>query len=109
MLELNGVASILHGISILYWIVAVVALISVLWWVRRWWAKLIGALVVIGLFGFLPAKGLIDAKEREAYTREAWAYFKKLCAEKSGQISHEMTSDDSSSCRHPCRHLVRLR
>ena len=85
MLELTGVASILRGISILYWIVAAGALIAVLWLVRRWWRKLIGALVVIGLFGFFPAKGLIEAKEREAYAREAWAYFKKLCAEKSGE------------------------
>jgi len=85
MLELTGVASILRGISILYWIVAVGALIAVLWWVKRWWGKLIGALVVIGLFGFLPAKGFIEAKERQSYAREAWAYFKKLCAEKSGE------------------------
>ena len=85
MLELTGVASILRGISILYWIVAAGALIAVLWWVRHWWGKLIGTLVVIGLFGFFPAKGLIEAKEREAYAREAWAYFKKLCAAKSGE------------------------
>jgi len=85
MLELTGVASILRGISILYWIVAGGALIAVLWWIKPWWGKLIGALVVIGLFGFLPAKGFIEAKERQSYAREAWAYFKKLCDEKSGQ------------------------
>ncbi len=85
MLELTGIASMLRGISILYWVIAAGALIAVLWWVKPWWGKLIGALVVIAIFGFLPAKGWIEAQKRDAYSREAWAYFKKLCAEKSGQ------------------------
>ena len=85
MLELTGVASILRGISILYWLFAVGSLMLAVWKLKGWWLKSIGALVVIAVFGFLPAKGWIEAKQREAYAREAWAYFKKLCAEKSGE------------------------
>jgi hypothetical protein len=85
MLELTGVASVLRGISILYWLLAAGALALVLWKVRRWWGKAVGALIVVCVFGFFPVQRLIEANKREAYAREAWAYFKKLCDEKSGQ------------------------
>lgn len=85
MLELTGVASILRGIAILYWLLAVGALGLVLWKVKRRWHKSIGVLAVITIFGFLPAKHWIELHQRQAYAREAWAYFKKLCDEKSGE------------------------
>jgi hypothetical protein len=85
MLELTGVASILRGMGILYWVLAIGALGLVLWKVKRRWHKALGVLAVVGLFGFLPAKSLIQAKKRNDYAREAWAYFKKLCDEKSGE------------------------
>jgi hypothetical protein len=85
MLELTGVASILRGIGILYWLLAVGALGLVLWKVKRRWHKGLAVLAVIAIFGFLPAKHLIESHQRQAYAREAWAYFKKLCDEKSGE------------------------
>ena len=85
MLELTGVASVLRGASVLYWLVAAAALAAVLWRLKSWRGKAIGAIVVVALFGFMPINGYIEAKKRQDYAREAWAYFKKLCDEKSGQ------------------------
>lgn len=85
MLELTGIASLLRGIAIVYWLVALAALTAVLWRVKRPAGKAFWALVVIAVFGFMPIKGYVEAKKRESYAREAWAYFKKLCAEKSGE------------------------
>jgi hypothetical protein len=85
MLELTGIASVLRGASILYWIVALSVIALVLWKVRGWSGKTIATVLVVGAFGYLPATSWLEAREREAYAREAWAYFKKLCDEKSGE------------------------
>lgn len=85
MLELTGVASVLRGISVLYWLIAAAALIAVFWRIKSWRGKTIGAIAVVAVFGFMPVKGYLEAQKRHAYAREAWAYFKKLCDEKSGQ------------------------
>lgn len=85
MLELTGVAGVLRGISILYWLLSIGVLALVLWKVERWWGKAIGALIVMAVFGYLPAQDLIEVNKREAYAREAWAYFKKKCEAESGE------------------------
>lgn len=85
MLEFTGVASVLRGISVLYWLIAAAALIAVFWRIKSWRGKTIGAIAVVAVFGFMPVKGYLEAQKRHAYAREAWAYFKKLCDEKSGQ------------------------
>ena len=85
MLELTGIASVLRGISILYWLVAVSALALVLWKVKSWWGKAIGAVIVAAVFGYLPAQELIEVSKREAYAREAWAYFRKKCETESAE------------------------
>ena len=85
MLEFTGMASVLRGIGILYWLLAFGALALVLWKVKGRWRKTMSVLAVIALFGFLPANQLIEFQKRQAYAREAWAYFKKLCDEKSGE------------------------
>ena len=69
MLELTGIASVLRGISILYWILALGALALVMWKARPWWVKAVGALVVIAVFGYLPLQESIEASKREAYAR----------------------------------------
>ena len=85
MLELTGIASVLRGISFLYWLLAVGAMALVLWKIKRWWGKAIGALIVTAAFGYLPAQELIEVNKRETYAREAWAYFKKKCETDSGE------------------------
>lgn len=85
MLELTGIASMLRGASFVYWLLAIALLVLVAWKVKRWTYKVTGIAVVVGLFGYLPVQSWMEAQKREAYAREAWAYFKKLCDEKSGE------------------------
>jgi hypothetical protein len=85
MLELTGVASVLRGISLLYWLLAVGVLALVLWKGGRWWIRTIGSLVVIAAFGYLPMVEWIETSKREAFAREAWAYFKNKCDTEAGE------------------------
>jgi hypothetical protein len=85
MLELTGVASIFRGAAFLYWLLAIGLLVLVAWKVKRWTYKAIGIAAVVGLFGYLPVQSWMEMQKREAYAREAWAYYKKLCTEKSGE------------------------
>jgi hypothetical protein len=85
MLELTVLGSVLRGISVLYWVLAFGALALVLWRVKgRVW-KSVSALAVVAIFGFFPTKEVYEAHQRQAYAREAWTYFRKLCTEKSGE------------------------
>jgi hypothetical protein len=85
MLELTGIASVLRGISILYWLLALSAISLALWKGKTWQGKALWTAIAIAIFGFLPAKGIVEQAQRNAYAKEAWAYFKKLCDEKSGE------------------------
>lgn len=85
MLELTGVGSLLRGIGLLYWLLAIGAVWLAIKKGKDRRAKTLWAVVVIAVFGFLPAKAMIEQAQRNAYAREAWAYFKKLCDDKSGE------------------------
>ena len=85
MLELTALASVLRGIGILYWLLALGALALVLWKVKGRLRKSLAALAVIAVFGFMPMKQMYETHERRSYARDAWAYFRKLCTEKSGE------------------------
>jgi hypothetical protein len=84
MLELTVLGSVLRGIGVLYWVLAVTALALVLWKLKGRW-KVLSALAVVVLFGWMPAKHAYEAQKRQNYSREAWAYFRKLCDEKAGE------------------------
>lgn len=85
MLELTGMGSVLRGIGILYWLLAIGAVSLAIWKGRNWQRKALWAAIAVAVFGFLPVKGMIEQYQRNSYAREAWAYFKKLCDEKSGE------------------------
>lgn len=85
MLELTGMGSVLRGIGVLYWLLAIGAVALAIWKGKGRWGKMLWAAVAIAVFGFLPAKEMIAQAKRDAYARDAWAYFKKLCDEKSGE------------------------
>jgi len=85
MLELTGFGSVLRGIGILYWVLAIGAVSLAIWKGKNWQRKTFWAGLAIVAFGFLPAKAMIEQVQRNAYAREAWAHFKKLCDEKSGE------------------------
>ena len=85
MVELTVLGSVLRAIGVLYWLLAFGVLALVLWKVRGRVGKGLSALAVVVLFGWLPAKQAYEAQKRHNYAREAWAYFNKLCDEKSGE------------------------
>lgn len=96
MLELTGLDTIIRGLSYLYWALGILALATVLWKAKRLWTKAIGALAIVAFFSFLPAKQWFESREREAYAREAWAYFKKKCNENAGQKIFKTFTDVKS-------------
>jgi hypothetical protein len=93
MLELTGIGSLLRGASVLYWLLAIAALVLVAWKVKRWPYKVAGALAVVGLFGYAPFTSWQELQRREAYAREAWSYFKKKCDTESGEKIYKTFTD----------------
>lgn len=85
MLELTGFGSVLRGIGLLYWALAIGAVFLAIRYGKGTRGKIIWATVAIAAFGYLPGKAMIEQQQRDAYAKEAWAYFKKLCDEKAGE------------------------
>lgn len=85
MLELTGFGSVLRGIGILYWVLAIGAVGLAIWKGKTWQRKTLWAGIAVMAFGFLPGKLVIEQARRDAFSREAWAHFKRLCDEKSGE------------------------
>jgi hypothetical protein len=85
MLELNGTGSVLRGIGILYWLLAICAVALAIWKGKGLRYKAIWVAIAVVVFVFFPAKGMIEQAQRDTYAREAWAYFKKKCDTESGE------------------------
>jgi hypothetical protein len=85
MLELTGFGSILRGLGILYWVLAVSLLALALWKGKGRRGKALWASAVVVAFGYLPVTKAVEQAKRDAYAREAWAYFKKKCDTESGE------------------------
>jgi len=85
MLELTGMGSVLRGIGFLYWALAVGALGAALYFGKGALRKIVWSAIALAVFGYLPGKALIEQHQRDTYAKEAWAYFKKLCDETSGE------------------------
>ncbi len=84
-MELTGIGSVLRGLGDLYLLLAIACIAAAAIKPAGWKRKAIATTVVSILFGILPAKSLMEKSRHDAYAREAWAYFKKLCDEKSGE------------------------
>jgi hypothetical protein len=76
-------------LGFLYWVLAIVVLAFVIYKGKKLWIKIVGAVIVIGLFGWLPVRQGIENYQRNAFAKEAWTYFKKLCDEKAGHKIHK--------------------
>jgi hypothetical protein len=85
MIELTGMGSVLRGIGVLYWLLAVGAISLALIKGKTLRAKVIWTTVALMVFGFLPGKAMIEQYQRDAYAKEAWAYFKKKCDTEAGE------------------------
>jgi len=85
MHDLFGFGTVARALSYLYWVLAIGALAVAMYQGKDRRRKIIGAMIVIALFGFLPGKALLERHQSDAYAKEAWAYFKKKCAEEAGE------------------------
>lgn len=85
MLELTGLGTVLRGLGVLYWMLAIGVIAFALWKGKGWEGKTFWTLVVVTLFGFFPVRGFIEHSQRQAFAREAWAYFRKKCETEAGE------------------------
>ena len=60
MLEFTGIGSVLRGIGVLYWLIAIGALALAIWKGKNWRHKTLWAAVAVAAFGFLPAKEIVE-------------------------------------------------
>ena len=85
MLELMGFSSVLHGIGVLYWLLTIGAITLALYKNKTVRAKVIWAVIVVLVFSYLPAKQMSEQYQRNVFSKEAWAYFKKKCDTEAGE------------------------
>lgn len=93
MLELTGIAPLLRAMGVLYWLLALAAVIAALYFPRTGTQKAVAVSLATIAFAVLPVKSWIEARERAAYAEQAWAHFRKLCAEKAGEKIYKTYSD----------------
>ena len=90
MLEMTGVADLLRGGALLYWLVAVICLLFALYKPRKWTHKTLWTALVVVLFGYLPVTGYVEdqrrTKQRAQFREEANAHFGKVCRENSKEF-----------------------
>lgn len=84
-MEFILVGDALRGLGIVYFLVALGALALALFKPKEKKERILWTTTVLVLFGTLPAINLWEKWRADAYSKEAWAYFKKMCAEKSGE------------------------
>lgn len=85
MLELTGFGSVLRGIGVLYWLLTIGAIALALYKNKTPRTRTIWVTVVVLVFGFLPAKQMVEQYQKNAFTKEAWAYFKNKCDTEAGE------------------------
>jgi len=79
MFELTGIASVLRGIGVVYWLLAIGAIGLAIWKGKDLRAKAIWVGVAIAVFGFLPAKAMIERARHDARLAKAEAMFQERC------------------------------
>lgn len=85
MLELTGFGSVLRGIGMLYWLLAISAIALALYKNKTARTRAIWVTVALLVFGFLPAKQMVEQYQKNEFAKEAWAYFKHKCDTEAGE------------------------
>ncbi|MCW5576195.1 MAG: hypothetical protein KIT13_08880 [Burkholderiales bacterium] len=88
--------NVMRGIGFLYWVLAIGGIVLAIRMGKSVRSKAIGAVIVVAVFGFLPGKMMVEQRQRDTYAKEAWAYFRKLCDEKSGEKIYKTFTDVKS-------------
>ena len=90
MLEMTGVADLLRGGALLYWLVAVISLLLALYKPRKWTQKTLWTALVVVLFGYVPVTGYVEdqrsIKLKAQFLEDANAHFGKVCRENSKEF-----------------------
>ena len=81
MLEMTGIADMLRGVAVLYWVVAAVCLIIAIRRPRTWGEKALWVAVVVAVFGVLPVQSYLDEHRRAKFREEANNHFGTRCLE----------------------------
>ncbi len=84
-MDFSIVGSVLRGFGELYFLVALGLLTLALVKPKEKKEKILWTSTVLILFGTLPAINLWMGWRHDVYSKEAWAYFKKMCAERAGE------------------------
>jgi hypothetical protein len=96
MFELTGIASLLRAAPFVYWGAALIAVFLAIKLPRGRRGKAVSAVVVVALFGCLPAIAYWESRKQEQFAEEAWSYFKKKCDAQSGQKIYKIVTDVDS-------------
>ena len=81
MLEMTGIADLLRGVAVLYWVVAAVCLILAIRRPRTWSGKALWVAVVVAVFGVLPVQSYLDEHRKAKFREEANNHFGTRCLE----------------------------
>jgi hypothetical protein len=78
-IDLTAFGSVLHAVGVLYWVLALAALIAALWQPRRWWGKAVAVACVLAGFGWIPVHQGIEAYAAAKRLEESTSLFTQRC------------------------------
>lgn len=97
-LDLTPFGSVLQGLGMLYWLLALAVAGFGMWWPKRWWVKLLCAAVVLAVFVYPVAihvdKQLQQNDEAKARLEKSMAQFEMRCKSAGEKISRTVEGVD---------------
>ena len=93
-LDLTPFGSVLTGIGVIYWLLALAALIVAVKVPKSRRRKLIATSVVVCLFGYLPASGIVRTYVARNALAEATAHFEMRCKTAGEKVTRTVENVD---------------
>lgn len=84
-MELTIVGDVMRGLGVIYLLAGLGALALALLKPKETKAKILWTSTVLILFGILPVMNIWERWQADAFAKEAWAYYRKMCAERAGE------------------------
>jgi hypothetical protein len=94
MYQIAWIQDLPRVVGIVYWMLALGALLLVLKVVKPWWAKVIGIAIVVGLFGYGPASVLRERHKATEIRKAAWAHYQARCRSAGVKIHRRVDNVD---------------
>lgn len=95
-MDLTILSQVLRGLGNIYLLAALAAIAIALYKPGTAKQRAIRTGIVVAVFGIFPLYNWAEKGREQAFSREAWAYFKKLCDEKSGEKIYKTFTDVES-------------